>query len=92
MSAEPDMRKPAEIRAAENEMYERVWYDRSKTLDHEKTEAAALAKIMAKYEELEAKYGKESLGAMSDFDWGMLNGKLSALRRVLGDEWDNLDT
>lgn len=92
MCAEPDMREPAEIRAAENEMYERVWYDRSKTLDHEKTEADSLPAIMAKYEEYETKYGKESLGPMSDFDWGMLNGKLSALRWVLGDEWDNLST
>lgn len=28
----------------------------------------------------------------SDFEWGMINGKLSTLRWLLGDEWDFLDT
>lgn len=36
-------------------------------------------------------YGKENL-IFDDFNWGMINGKLSALRWVIGDDWDNLDT
>jgi hypothetical protein len=43
-------------------------------------------------ERLEKKYGKESLGPYSKFEWGMINGKLSALRWAMGDEWDMLDT
>lgn len=34
----------------------------------------------------------EDIGPWSDFEWGMINGKLSALRWVLGDESDMLDT
>jgi hypothetical protein len=41
---------------------------------------------------VERRLGKENLGPWSKFEWGMINGKLSALRWVLGDEWDMLDT
>jgi hypothetical protein len=47
------------------------------------TEAAAMK---------EKEYGIENLGPWDDFEWGMMNGKLSALRWVLGDDWDMLDT
>jgi predicted nucleic acid-binding protein len=41
---------------------------------------------------VEKRRGLSNLGPWSDFEWGMLNGKLSALRWVLGEEWDMLDT
>jgi len=50
----------------------------------------ALALKAAKRTEEEV--GADELGPWDDFEWGMINGKLSALRWVLGDEWDMLDT
>jgi hypothetical protein len=41
---------------------------------------------------VERTFGKENVGPWTKFEWGMLNGKLSALRWCLGFEWDMLDT
>jgi hypothetical protein len=40
----------------------------------------------------EEELGPDKIGPWDDFEWGMINGKLSAIRWVLGDEWDMLDT
>jgi PIN domain len=37
---------------------------------------------------VEKKYGIDNLGPWSKFEWGMMNGKLSALRWVLGEDWE----
>lgn len=41
---------------------------------------------------IERQLGRANTGPWTDFEWGMINGKLSALRWALGDEWDMLDT
>jgi hypothetical protein len=49
-------------------------------------------RALAAAKRTEEEVGIENLGPWSDFEWGMLNGKLSALRWVTGSEWDFLDT
>ena len=93
------MRKLVDIQKAEQEFFDKVWYDRSQMLvsnilegnsempPEEIADNAGLARS-----KIETKYGKKNLGPYSEFEWGMINGKLSALRWILGDEWDFLDT
>jgi len=40
--------------------------------------------------QIEDRYGLENLGPWNELEWGMINGKLSALGWALGDEWDML--
>lgn len=74
------------IRVVDEETYPRRAGAR-KTVQREVWEGALKAART-----VERKYGKKNLGPWDDFEWGMVNGKLSALRWVLGDEWDMLDT
>lgn len=93
-------RRLDEIVDAESELFDRIWYNR--TLSHEyrledagdEAERQRLAMIAgpAKRRVEERFGGPDNLGPYTDFKWGMLNGKLSALRWVLGSEWDFLDT
>lgn len=48
--------------------------------------------MLAAMKGAEEELGSDELGPWTDFEWGMINGKLSAIRWVLGDEWDMLDT
>ena len=96
--AKEDLRSISEILSAENEFFDKIWFDRHMSLRHRVAQgidvvdptiwegAISAANIIVE------KYGEDDLGPYSDFEWGMLNGKLSALRWVLGDEWDMFDT
>ncbi|HAK1662080.1 TPA: DUF4935 domain-containing protein [Klebsiella pneumoniae subsp. pneumoniae] len=48
--------------------------------------------MLAAMRSTEEELGAEELGPWTDFEWGMINGKLSAIRWMLGEEWDMLDT
>jgi hypothetical protein len=86
----------SEIVEAANELCDKVWYDRHMLARQRGDDKAWKADIREGAYKAAAKmvrkYGKDNLGPWSKFDWGMINGKLSALRWVLGDEWDMLDT
>jgi hypothetical protein len=73
-----------EILAAEQRFFDLIWYQRS-TRYKEPAGQSARWRIEQQYEASE-------LPPYDDFEWGMLNGKLSTLRWVLGSEWDFLDT
>lgn len=97
---EEEPRKLNEIMAAEQEFFDRVWYHRS--LQHQyrledagdDQEVERLIGIAGPGRtRVESAYTEEGqLGPYTDFELGMLNGKLSTLRWVLGSEWDFLDT
>jgi hypothetical protein len=88
------------ILEAEREFFDVIWYDRKLVLlqnlkEGKETIDPEIKKGMfAAMRAVEKKYGKKKLRNYyhDDFEWGMLNGKLSAIRWVMGDEWDMLDT
>ncbi len=92
------LRSKDEILEAEGEFFDKVWYGRHKLLKlkvesgQQEVDPEIWQTALKGAQIAEEIYGKEQLGSWDDFEWGMLNGKLSTLRWVLGDEWDMLDT
>lgn len=87
-----------EVSDACEEFLDKIWFNRHLSLRYRvEHEGEAIAPeiwqgALKSAQRVIDKYGELNLGPYSDFEWGMLNGKLSALRWVLGDEWDMLDT
>lgn len=89
----------AEILEAEREFFDKVWYVRSLIRD-ERIELGEEDRLPAEPDRrakeamraIEERYGAENVGPWDDWGWGFVNGKLSALRWVLGSDWDFLDT
>lgn len=87
-----------EIANMSQEFVEKIWFDRHLSLRYrveqgiEKVDPKIWEGALKSAEKVIQKFGEDNLGPYSDFEWGMLNGKLSALRWVLGEEWDMLDT
>jgi len=92
------MRTESEILAAEQEFFDRVWHERHLLFRHRyeagdpgRTMEEIYRQALAAAKQVKARY-PDVCPVESDFEWGMWNGKLSALRWVLGEEWDFLDT
>ncbi len=91
-------RSMEEVANGTDEFVEKIWFDRHLSLRYrveqgmETIDPKIWAGALKSAERVIQKYGEENLGPYSSFEWGMLNGKLSALRWVLGEEWDMLDT
>lgn len=87
-----------EILEAEQEFFDRVWYERKlvsqdkyESGEDERTTEEVYRMMLAAVEQVKSRR-PDLRPCTDDFEWGMWNGKLSALRWVLGDEWDFLDT
>jgi hypothetical protein len=92
------IRTEEEVYSALERLVDQIWYNRHQGLKERvaKKETTVAPEIwkgaLAAAKKIEKKYGEENLWHESDFEWGMLNGKVSALRWLMGDEWDMLDT
>jgi hypothetical protein len=95
-----ESRTEIEILEAISTLFDQIWYNRHWNMvaaveeGRMKVDPIVFMRATINASLVAAKYAGEprALGPWTDFEWGMLNGKMSALRWVLGDEWDFLDT
>jgi hypothetical protein len=92
-----DMRTEKKIKDAENRLFEIVWWNRHKVLEgqYKKTGEYPPKEIWDKTLENAEKIEKEipeDERVLDDFNWGKVNGELSAIRWVLGSEWGDLSS
>ena len=91
-------RNAKDIAEATEHLFYQVWYSRhliwiNKVMDGKDIPCPKILKgALNAAQELRDKYGEELLLPKDDFEWGMINGKLSALRWVFGYNWDFLGT
>jgi hypothetical protein len=93
--ADIPLRSVKAILQAEDEFFTKVWYGRKRSAAAYRAEGTPediIKGMLHAKREAEKRFGKRNLGPWDDFEWGMLSGKLSALRWVLGYDWDMLDT
>jgi pyrimidine deaminase RibD-like protein len=87
-------RNDKDILAEYNELWDKVWWNRHQVL-LERAKNGEITIPESGYEaakRIEEKYGRENL-IMDDVDWGILQGRMSALSWVMGAEWDeSMDT
>ena len=95
------LRNDDAIQGAYQEFWDKIWWNRnvarlqriaSAQESMSESQLDALCQGTPALERIVKKYGRENLG-WSDFEWGLLCGRMSALRWVRGAEWDeSLDT
>lgn len=91
-------RNEKEIIKQLNTFQDKIWFDRHQLVKEKikekkiKINPKIWKKALRAEKKMIKKYGRKKLGPWDDFEWGMLNGKLSTLRWLLGDKWDSLDT
>ena len=91
-------RSREEVETIVGELTDKIWYNRHQELKEliedgqEDVDPQIWEDALKAAKKIENKYSVDNLGPYDDFEWGMLNGKLSALRWLLGFEWDMLDT